>query len=168
MADIRLNLKRFEREVQSTAQLTHWNTIEIFDYGNTEDGVFYYVMEYLPGMNLDEVVRMNDSRKSSGLSIETSLRGAAEAHGQGLIHRDIKPANIFARRGGMYDVAKLLDFTYWFDKQGWTPVPMGRMTILLAMDRSRVRRCTCHLSRRSAKSRTNAAISIHWAEWPTI
>ncbi|MCA9158058.1 MAG: serine/threonine protein kinase [Planctomycetales bacterium] len=113
VADIRLNLKRFEREVQSTARLTHWNTIEIFDYGSTEDGVFYYVMEYLPGMNLDEVVRMNGPLPANRAIylLKQVCEALAEAHGQGLIHRDIKPANIFsARRGGMYDVAKLLDF----------------------------------------------------------
>lgn len=113
VADIRRNLKRFEREVQSTARLTHWNTIEIFDYGNTEDGIFYYVMEYLPGMNLDEVVRMNGPLPANRVVylLKQVCEALAEAHGQGLIHRDIKPANIFsARRGGMYDVAKLLDF----------------------------------------------------------
>ena len=113
VADIRLNLKRFEREVQSTARLTHWNTIEIFDYGSTEDGVFYYVMEYLPGMNLDEVVKMNGPLPANRAIylLKQVCEALAEAHGQGLIHRDIKPANIFsARRGGMYDVAKLLDF----------------------------------------------------------
>lgn len=113
VADVRLNLKRFEREVQSTARLTHWNTVEIFDYGSTEDGVFYYVMEYLPGMNLDEVVQMNGPLPANRAIylLKQVCEALAEAHGQGLIHRDIKPANIFsARRGGMYDVAKLLDF----------------------------------------------------------
>ena len=50
-------LARFEREVQATARLSHWNTVDIFDYGRTDDGTFYYVMEYLPGMNLAELVR---------------------------------------------------------------------------------------------------------------
>jgi len=113
VADVRLNLKRFEREVQSTARLTHWNTVEIYDYGNTEDGIFYYVMEYLPGMNLDEIVQMNGPLPANRAVylLKQVCEALAEAHSEGLIHRDIKPANIFsAKRGGMYDVAKLLDF----------------------------------------------------------
>src|SRR5690606_1892020 len=52
-------LARFEREVQSMARLTHWNTVEVFDFGRADDGTFYYVMEYLPGMNLDQLIEMN-------------------------------------------------------------------------------------------------------------
>ncbi len=113
MADSSQNLARFEREVQLTARLTHWNTIEIYDYGRTDEGVFYYVMEYLPGMNLDEIVRMYGPLPNNrAIHFLTHVCDAlAEAHSQGLIHRDIKPANIFAaKRGGMYDVVKLLDF----------------------------------------------------------
>jgi tRNA A-37 threonylcarbamoyl transferase component Bud32 len=113
MADAGQNLARFEREVQSTARLTHWNTVEIYDYGNTDDGVFYYVMEYLPGMNLDEIVQMNGPLPVSRTIhlLKQVCDALAEAHCLGLVHRDIKPANIFAaRRGGQYDVAKLLDF----------------------------------------------------------
>lgn len=113
MADSSLNLARFEREVQLTARLTHWNTIEIYDYGNTDDGIFYYVMEYLPGMNLDEIVRMYGPLPTTRSIhfLKQVCDALGEAHSQGLIHRDVKPANIFAaRRGGMYDVVKLLDF----------------------------------------------------------
>lgn len=106
-------LARFEREVQATAKLSHWNTVEIFDYGRTGDGTFYYVMEYLPGMNLAEIVERYGPMPSGRVVhlLRQACRGLKEAHAKGLIHRDIKPANIFAaERGGVYDVAKVLDF----------------------------------------------------------
>ena len=106
-------LERFEREVTLTATLSHPNTIEIFDYGRTEDGTYYYVMEYLPGLNLAELVqRHGPLPPGRAVYLLRQVCGALrEAHAAGLIHRDIKPSNIFAaRRGGMDDVAKLLDF----------------------------------------------------------
>ncbi|QDS99789.1 serine/threonine-protein kinase [Adhaeretor mobilis] len=106
-------LARFEREVRATAKLSHWNSIDIYDYGSTDDGTFYYVMEYLPGHNLGELVEMHGPL-SAGRIVYLMLQvgeALAEAHDQGLVHRDIKPANIFcAYRGGRFDVAKLLDF----------------------------------------------------------
>jgi serine/threonine-protein kinase len=109
------NLRRFEREVQATARLEHWNTVQIFDYGHTPDGTFYYAMEYLPGLNLNDLVRrygpLPPERAVHLLrQVCAALR---EAHGIGLIHRDIKPGNIIAcERGGVHDVAKLLDFGF--------------------------------------------------------
>jgi hypothetical protein len=106
-------LARFEREVQSTAKLTHWNSIEIYDYGHADDGTFYYVMELLPGLSLEDLVKFHGPLPPERAvhflrQVCTALR---EAHAKGLIHRDIKPANVFAaERGGIYDVAKLLDF----------------------------------------------------------
>jgi eukaryotic-like serine/threonine-protein kinase len=106
-------LARFEREVRATAKLSHWNTIEIFDYGRADDGTFYYVMEYLPGLSLAELVEKHGPlppARAIHLLMQT-CDALAEAHASGLIHRDIKPGNIFAaQRGGVYDVAKLLDF----------------------------------------------------------
>ena len=106
-------LARFEREVRATAKLSHWNTIEIFDYGRTDDGTFYYVMEYLPGLSLSDLVDRHGPlppARAIHLLMQT-CDALAEAHGRGLIHRDIKPGNIFsAQRGGVHDVAKLLDF----------------------------------------------------------
>ena len=106
-------LKRFEREVRSTAQLSHWNTIEIFDYGHTDDGTFYYVMEYMRGLNLFDLVQrygaLPPARAIHFLS--QTCWALQEAHNLGLIHRDLKPANIFAaKRGGVFDVTKLFDF----------------------------------------------------------
>jgi eukaryotic-like serine/threonine-protein kinase len=106
-------LARFEREVQLTATLSHPNTIEIFDYGRTEDGSYFYVMEYLPGLNLSELVKQHGPLPPARAVhiLRQVCLALGEAHAAGLIHRDIKPSNIFAaRRGGMDDVAKLLDF----------------------------------------------------------
>ena len=106
-------LARFEREVQMTARLSHWNTIEIYDYGRTEDGTFFYVMEYLPGLSLDDLLEHHGPMPAERVVhlLRQTCQGLREAHWIGLIHRDIKPGNIFvAQRGGLYDVAKLLDF----------------------------------------------------------
>lgn len=106
-------LARFEREVQATAKLSHWNSIDIFDYGRADDGTFYYVMEFLPGMNLSELVRRYGPLPP-GRAIwlmRQACDALQEAHDLGLIHRDLKPANLFAAiRGGLFDVTKVLDF----------------------------------------------------------
>jgi serine/threonine-protein kinase len=107
------SLQRFEREVRTMATLTHWNTVEVFDYGHSEDGTFYYVMEYLPGLNLDTLVaRYGPLQPERAIHfLRQVCRALREAHGIGLLHRDIKPSNVFAcERGGVFDVAKLLDF----------------------------------------------------------
>ncbi len=107
------NLQRFEREVQAMATLTHWNTVEIFDYGHAEDGTFYYVMEYLPGLNLEALVARYGALPPGRAVhfLRQVCRALREAHGIGLLHRDIKPSNIIATtRGAVPDVVKLLDF----------------------------------------------------------
>lgn len=106
-------LSRFEREVQTMASLTHPNTVRVYDYGLAADGTFYYAMEYLQGMSLDELVtrygRLPPERVV--FLVRQVCPALREAHAVGLVHRDIKPANILAcRAGGMDDVAKLLDF----------------------------------------------------------
>ena len=107
------NLARFEKEVQLTASLTHPNTVTIFDYGRTPDGVFYYTMELLDGATLADIVKADGPQPPARIIrvIEQVAGALAEAHGVGLIHRDIKPANIMlAEQGGKPDVAKVLDF----------------------------------------------------------
>jgi hypothetical protein len=107
------NLTRFEREVQATATLTHPNTIQIYDYGRTEDGTFYYVMEHLHGLTLEETVKAHGPlHPARAVHLLRQLCSAlGEAHAIGLLHRDIKPGNVMVcQRGGIHDVVKLLDF----------------------------------------------------------
>ena len=107
------SIQRFEREVKTTSQLNHPNTVTIFDYGRTPEGVFYYAMEYLEGVTLDQLVkRFGPVPEGRTIYILKQVCGSlAEAHAAGLIHRDIKPENIMlTTRGGVCDVVKVLDF----------------------------------------------------------
>ena len=104
---------RFEREVRTTARLSHPNTVEVYDYGRTVDGTFYYVMELLNGLSLADLVdRHGPLPPGRAIFLLRQACGAlAEAHAARLVHRDPKPANIFAaRRGNLHDFVKLLDF----------------------------------------------------------
>jgi serine/threonine protein kinase len=107
------SVARFEREVQLTARLTHPNTIRIFDYGRTPDGIFYYAMEYLEGGSLADVVAVGGPMPPGRVIhvLDQAAGALTEAHRIGLIHRDIKPANIvLTEQGGVPDVVKVLDF----------------------------------------------------------
>lgn len=107
------NIRRFEHEVQHAAALTHPNTIAIYDYGRSVDGIFYYAMEMLEGMDL-EVLTTTYGAQPPGRVIHMLSQACAalsEAHTRGLVHRDIKPSNIFLTcRAGVPDVVKVLDF----------------------------------------------------------
>ncbi len=109
-------LRRFEHEVRQTARLSHPNVITIYDFGRTADGIFYYAMEYIDGVNLGQVVA-RDGPMSAARAVHVLERICAalvEAHGAGLIHRDIKPANVMLylphEYGGVPEGVKLLDF----------------------------------------------------------
>ena len=106
-------IARFEREVQLTSQLTHPNTIEIYDYGHTPEGIFYYAMEYLPGLNLAQLIEIEGNVPCSRVIhiLKHICFSLEEAHAISLIHRDIKPLNvILCERGGQFDAVKVLDF----------------------------------------------------------
>jgi len=111
--EVRELLRRFELEAQATASLGSPHTVALYDFGVTDDGTLYYVMELLTGMNLDQLVRHHGAQP--GPRAVHLLRQVCdsldEAHAAGLVHRDIKPANIQACRiGRRYDFAKVLDF----------------------------------------------------------
>ncbi len=106
-------VQRFEQEVAAMCRLTHPNTVRVFDYGVTEDGIWYYAMELLEGQTLFELVNTTkklDVRRALYIAHQAT-RALAEAHSQGIIHRDVKPENIFvAQAGGEADFVKVLDF----------------------------------------------------------
>jgi serine/threonine-protein kinase len=106
-------LARFEREVQATSSLTHPHTIEIYDYGHTDDGTFYYVMEYLPGLSLEQLLARYGPLPAGRVIylLRQACSALAEAHAAGLVHRDLKPGNLYvSERGGLCDYVKVLDF----------------------------------------------------------
>ena len=105
--------RRFEREVQATAALRSPHTVAVYDYGSTEDGCFYYVMELLDGFDLETLIRRFGPQPAERVVcfLLEACEFLAEAHGNGLVHRDIKPKNIFVCRLGLqYDFVKILDF----------------------------------------------------------
>jgi serine/threonine-protein kinase len=108
-----LTLKRFRREAEAAANLRSPHTVEIYDFGVTEDETLYFVMELLEGMDLESLVRKHGP-VPAGRAIHILGQvcdSLAEAHAAGLVHRDIKPANIFVGRMGLqHDFVKVLDF----------------------------------------------------------
>jgi serine/threonine-protein kinase len=126
-------IARFEREVQITSQLSHPNTVAIYDYGRTPDNVFYYAMEYLDGIDLQELVEQHGPQPAARvrLLVRQVVSALAEAHAHGIIHRDIKPSNIFVGERGMIpDFVKVLDFGLArdFDRGNSALTQAGKLT----------------------------------------
>ena len=112
-AKAKVTLRRFEKEARATAKLRSPHTIELYDFGTTGDGTFYYVMELLEGVDLQFLVSRFGPQPPARVIhlLRQVCESLAEAHHNGLIHRDIKPANVFCCRLGLkLDVAKVLDF----------------------------------------------------------
>jgi serine/threonine-protein kinase len=106
-------IARFEREVRATTELTHPNTVRVFDFGATEEGVSYYAMELLRGEPLSALLRREKRLPAprSVFIVAQVARALAEAHARGIVHRDVKPENIFITNAGdEADHAKVLDF----------------------------------------------------------
>ncbi|MCA9065569.1 MAG: serine/threonine protein kinase, partial [Planctomycetaceae bacterium] len=128
------NAARFTREVQAVTALSHVNTVRVYDYGQAEDGAFYFVMEYLEGPTLEDLVKASGPLTAHRVThLLRQLCGAlAEAHAAGLVHRDLKPGNvIIATLGGQQDVAKLLDFGLVHDSSADTDQRLTQIGMVL-------------------------------------
>ena len=111
--DAELLLRRFEREARATAALKSPHTVQLYDFGATDDGRLYYVMELLDGVDLDTLVRQYGPLPAERVVhiLRQVCSSLQDAHVNGLVHRDIKPANIVVSRAGTtFDFAKVLDF----------------------------------------------------------
>ncbi|MEZ4266850.1 MAG: serine/threonine-protein kinase [Myxococcota bacterium] len=108
-----LLMRQFRREAEATAALRSPHTVELYDFGFTDDGTFYFAMELLDGCDLERLVELTGPvppERAIHLLLG-ACHSLSEAHGRGLTHRDIKPANLFATRlGEDFDVLKVLDF----------------------------------------------------------
>jgi serine/threonine protein kinase len=106
-------VQRFKREAEAAASLRSPHTIELYDFGQTEDGTLYFVMELLDGIDLESLVeRFGPVPPARAVHVLRQICASlAEAHAQGLVHRDVKPANIHLCRMGLeHDFVKVLDF----------------------------------------------------------
>ena len=105
--------QRFEREVGTIAELEHPNTIQVYDFGATEDGILYIVMEFLQGKSLADYIEKEGAMMPDRVAyiMDQVCGSLEEAHGRGIVHRDLKPDNVvLVERAGKKDFVKVLDF----------------------------------------------------------
>jgi serine/threonine protein kinase len=155
--------RRFEQEAKTTALLRSPHTVELYDFGVTEDGVFYYVMELLDGIDLETLVKRYGPQPSARVAriLRQVCRSLSDAHRLGMIHRDIKPSNIFlCRMGSEYDFVKVLDF-------GLVKLLDGNEAGLTGEGVTTGTPRIWHPRCRLATPSTHAPISTHSAAWPT-
>ena len=130
-------VRRFEKEAQATAELRSPHTVEIYDFGVTHDQTFYYVMEYLNGIDLATLVKKHGPvpPQRTIYLLQQACESLGEAHNHHLIHRDVKPANIFVCRMGLsYDFIKVLDFGLVKTQSNGASSPHGDMSTELTME----------------------------------
>ena len=153
-------VRRFQREAQVTASLRSPHTVQLYDFGVNDGGSFYYVMEFLDGLDLHRIVTRFGPQPAERvvMFLRQACRSLAEAHEHGLVHRDIKPANLFVTRlGTEYDHLKVLDFGVVKESPG----TMRRASRIRTWRRGRLRswpRSSCWPTDLS----TGGQISTHW------
>ncbi len=127
--------ERFRREAQTLASMRSRHTIELYDYGVTEDGVFYYVMELLDGLDLESLVVRSGAQPAARVidPDDPGVRVARRGARRGLYHRDIKPPNLYlCRAADEVDIVKVLDFGIVQDVRG--PSPVAKMREVVELD----------------------------------
>ncbi|HEU4693919.1 MAG TPA: protein kinase [Vicinamibacterales bacterium] len=126
-------VRRFEREAHVTAALRSPHTVQLYDFGVNDTGSFYYVMEYLDGLDLHRLVKRFGPQPAERviMLLRQACRSLAEAHERGLVHRDIKPANLFVTRlGTEHDYVKVLDFGVVKEQSGHDATMLSNQGIL--------------------------------------
>jgi serine/threonine protein kinase len=126
-------VRRFEREAQVTAALRSPHTVQLYDFGVNDTGSFYYVMEFLNGLDLHHIVTRFGPQPAERvvMLLRQACRSLAEAHERGLVHRDIKPANVFVTRlGTEYDYVKILDFGVVKDQSGRDATMLSNQSVV--------------------------------------
>jgi eukaryotic-like serine/threonine-protein kinase len=159
-------ISRFEREVRLTSSLTHPNTIAIFDFGRTPDGMFYYAMEYLDGITLEHLTVFDGPQPASRVIhlLKQACGALGEAHALGLVHRDIKPANLMlCIRGNMPDQIKVLDFGLVKEHAPETALGLSTEGMLLGTPAYLAPEAILHPARADARSDLYALAAVgYW------